>query len=108
MIINLTRDRQKNSRRLFCHLLAQELQEKLGEIPNLQAIIFYLLKYNIVRQSVINRYVVIKIYPEYLERYDKKAVAVTELTKVLPVEETAIYNILSNHAGYFTPNHFDF
>lgn len=108
MIINLTRDRQKNSRRLFCHLLATELQEKLGEIPNLQAIIFYLLKYNIVRQSVINRYVVIKVYPEYLERFEKKAVAVTELTKVLPVEETAIYNILSNHAGYFMPNKFDF
>lgn len=108
MIINLTRDRQKNSRRLFCHLLAQELQEKLGEIPNLQAIIFYLLKYNIVRQSVINRYVIIKIYPEYLDRFEKKAIAVTELTKVLPVEETAIYNILSNHSTYFTPNHFDF
>jgi hypothetical protein len=108
MIINLTRDRQKNSRRLFCHILAQELQEKLGEIPNLQAIIFYLLKYNIVRQSVINRYVIIKIYPEYLERFEKKAIAVTELTKVLPVEETAIYNILSNHSTYFLPNKFDF
>jgi hypothetical protein len=108
MIINLTRDRQKNSRRLFCHILANELQEKLGEIPNLQAIIFYLLKYNIVRQSVINRYVIIKIYPEYLERFEKKAIAVTELTKVLPVEETAIYNILSNHSTYFLPNKFDF
>lgn len=108
MIQNLTRDKQKNSRRLFCYLLAQELQEKLGEIPNLQAIIFYLLKYNIVRQSVINRYVVVKIYPEFLERYKKKAQTVTELTKILPVEETAIYNILSNHSTYFTPNHFDF
>jgi len=108
MIENLTRDKRKNSHRLFCHILANELEEKLGEIPNLQAIIFYLLKYNIVRQSVINRYVVIKIYPQFLERYQKKAIAVTELTKVLPVEETAIYNILSNHAGYFLPNHYDF
>ncbi len=108
MIQNLTRDKQKNSRRLFCYLLAQELQEKLGEIPNLQAIIFYLLKYNIVRQSVINRYVIVKIYPEFLERYKKKAQAVTELTKILPVEETAIYNILSNHSTYFLPNKFNF
>lgn len=108
MIQNLTRDRHKNSRRLFCHILANELEEKLGEVPNLQALIFYLLKYNIVRQSVINRYVVIKIYPEYLERFEKKHRAVEELTKVLPVEETAIYNILSNHSGYFMPNRFDF
>lgn len=108
MIVNLTRDRQKNSRRLFCHILAQELQEKLGEIPNLQSIIFYLLKYNIIRQSVINRYVVIKIYPEYLERFEKKNRAVEELTRVLPIEQTAIYNILSNHTVYFYPNHFDF
>jgi hypothetical protein len=108
MIVNLTRDRQKNSRRLFCHILAIELQESLGEIPNLQAIIFYLLKYNIVRQSVINRYVIMKLYPDYLERYEKKSKAVTELTKVLPVEETAIYHILSNHSYYFTPNKFDF
>ena len=108
MIVNLTRDRQKNSRRLFCHLLSAELQERLGDIPNLQNIIFYLLKYNIVRQSVINRYVVIKMYPEYIERFGKKAIAVTELTKVLPVEETAIYHILGNHAAYFLPNKFDF
>lgn len=108
MIQNLTRDRQKNSRRLFCHILANELQEKLGEIPNLQAIIFYLLKYNIVRQSVINRYVVIKIYPEYLERFEKKHRAVLELEKILPLDEVTIYTILSNHAGYFMPNKFDF
>lgn len=108
MIQNLTRDRQRNSRRLFCHILANELQEKLGEIPNLQAIIFYLLKYNIVRQSVINRYVVIKIYPEYLERYEKKHRAVLELVKILPLEEVTIYTILSNHGGYFMPNKFDF
>lgn len=108
MIVNLTRDRHKNSRRLFCHLLSAELQERLGIIPNLQNIIFYLLKYNIVRQSVINRYVVIKMYPEYIVRFGKKAIAVTELTKVLPVEEAAIYHILGNHAAYFIPNKFDF
>lgn len=108
MIENLSRDRHKNSRRLFCKILAEELQERLGEIPNLQAIIFYLLKYNIVRQSVVNRYVVVRLYPEYIQRYDKKSIAVKEMTKILPIEETAIYMILSNHSGYFMPNKFDF
>lgn len=108
MIHNLTRDRHKNSRRLFCKILAEELQDRLGEIPNLQAIIFYLLKYNIVRQSVVNRYVVIRLYPEFIKVHEKKSIAVKEMTKILPLEETAIYMILSNHSGYFMPNKFDF
>jgi hypothetical protein len=107
MIQNLTRDRRKNSQKLFCAFVAKELEEKLGEIPEMQKIVSFLIRYNIIRQSIINRYVVIKLYPEYYERYEKKDRAVNELSKILPLEPTAIYNILSNHYAYFFPNKFD-
>jgi hypothetical protein len=107
MVENLTRDRRRNSHRLFCAYVAQDLQ-KLGAIPELTDIIRHFVRFNIIRQSIINRYVVIKLYPDYLERYDKKDRAVNEMSKVLPLEPTAIYNILSNHYAYFHPNKIDF
>jgi hypothetical protein len=108
MIENLSRDRQKNSRRLFAKILSEELTQSLGDIPKLEGIILHLLRCNIIRQSVINRYVVIKIYPEYFKRFEKKQRAVEELTKILPIEQTGVYHILSNHSQYFFPNNFDF
>lgn len=107
MIENYSRDREKNSRRLFCKLLTEELSEKLGEIPQLEKIIAFFIRHNIVRQSIINRYVVIKLYPVLIVELEKKDRAVNELTKILPLEQTAIYNILSNHYTYFFPNKFD-
>lgn len=107
MVENLTRDRRKNSQKLFCFFVAAELENKLGEMPDIQKIIGFLVRHNIIRQSIINRYVVIKLYPEYIERFERKDRAVTELSKILPLESTAIYNILSNHYAYFFPNKFD-
>lgn len=107
MVKNYFRDRRKNSQRLFCELVSMELTEKLGDCPELTKIVAFFVRHNIIRQSIINRYVVIKLYPEFIERYEKKDKAVRELSKILPLECTAIYNILSNHYAYFFPNKFD-
>lgn len=107
MITNLTRDRRKNSQKLFCYLLSSELEEKLGEVQKLDKIIAFFVRHNIIRQSIVNRYVVIKLYPEYFDKYEKKDRAVNEMSKILPLQPTAIYNILSNHYAYFFPNKFD-
>jgi hypothetical protein len=106
MVENLSRDRRKNSYRLFCAYICQDLEQTVG--TDVAGVIKYLLKFNIIRQSIINRYVVIKMYPEYLEKYEKKDRAVNALSKILPLEPTAIYNILSNHYAYFHPNRINF
>jgi hypothetical protein len=108
MVENLSRDRRKNSHRLFCAYVSQDLESSLGSIPEVANIVKYFVKFNIIRQSIINRYVVIKMYPEYLERYEKKDRAVNAMSKMLPLEPTAIYNILSNHYAYFHPNRINF
>jgi hypothetical protein len=108
MVINLTRDRVKNSQKLFCVLASKELEESIGEVQNIEHIVSYFVMHNIIRQSIINRYVIIKLYPEYIERFEKKDRAVNELSKILPLEPTAIYNILSNHYAYFFPMKLDF
>jgi ABC-type transport system involved in Fe-S cluster assembly fused permease/ATPase subunit len=108
MVENLSRDRRKNSHRLFCAFVCRDLEQALGKVPEVTEVVKYLLRFNIVRQSIINRYVVIKLYPEYLERYEKKDRAVNAMAKVLPLEATAIYNILSNHYAYFHPNRIEF
>lgn len=108
MVENLTRDRRKNSHKLFCAYVCKDLEDSIGDIPQITDIVKYLVKFNIIRQSIINRFVVIKIYPDYLERYEKKDRAVNAMAKILPLEATAIYNILSNHYAYFHPNRIDF
>lgn len=107
MVENLTRDRRKNSHKLFCRLAAEELKDNIGDTPDITKIVAYFIRHNIIRQSIVNRYVVIKLYPDYIERYERKDKAVTELSKILPLEPTAIYSILSNHYTYFRPNNID-
>jgi hypothetical protein len=105
MIEGLVCKKRKQINKLFCELLCQQFNE--SGIVEIDSIIRFLVKHNIIRQSIVNRFVVIKIYPEYLERFGK-AKAVGEMAKFMPIGESAIYSILANHYSYFRPNRIDF
>lgn len=95
----------------FCNLLNENIKEycdisKREVTP--ETIIEYLVTHNVIRQSMINRYMVIKLYPEYLEEYGSKMRAVKELSRNLPIHENGVYSILANHYFYFTKNKMKF
>lgn len=105
MIQGIVCKKRKYANKLFCELLCKQFNEQgCGDI---ERIIRFLIKYNVIRQSIVNRFVVIKIYPDFLDKYDKKK-AVGEMAKILPLTESAIYSILANHYAYFHPNKIDF
>ncbi len=95
----------------FCNLLNENVKEycdvsKREVTP--ETLIEYLVTHNVIRQSMINRYMVIKLYPEYLEEYGSKMRAVKGLSRTLPIHENGVYSILANHYFYFTKNKMKF
>lgn len=105
MIQNIVCKKRKTANKIFCQLLGEKLKE-FG-VENSEQVIKFLIKYNIIRQTIVHRFVVLNIYPDYLERYGKQK-AVGEMSKILPLESSSIYSILSNHSSYFRPNKIDF
>ena len=105
MIQGIICKKRKYANKLFCELIDEQFKDVgIGEIST---IIRFLIQHNIIRQSIVNRFVVLKIYPEYLERYGKQK-AIGEMAKILPLEQSSIYSILANHYSYFRPNKIDF
>lgn len=104
-------NRQQRTNVLFCEELAQEVNtwcERQGLEPNTTSIIAYLVKHNIVRQSSINQYTTLQVYPDFLEAEGGKEKAVCAMANLLPLEPRQIYNILGNHYVKFSPNKFKF
>jgi hypothetical protein len=88
-------------------MLASQVREYYGGIePSVEQIIGYLVRHNVIRQSIINRYMVVNLYPDTREKEGGKEKAVWSLSNRLPLEPKAIYHILSNHYCYFAPNRF--
>lgn len=105
MIQGIICKKRKYANKLFCELIDEQFKDVgIGEIST---IIRFLIQHNIIRQSIVNRFVVLKIYPEYLEKYGKQK-AIGEMAKILPLEQSSIYSILANHYSYFRPNKIDF
>ena len=105
MIEGIECKKRKYINRVFCELLLNQFRE--SGIVEIEPIIRFLIRHNIIRQTIVNRFVVIRVYPEYLERFGKQK-AVGQMSKVLPITESAIYSILANHYSYFRPNKIDF
>lgn len=103
MVENPFSRKTKKAVQLFCELLDKELNDNIKSAFGSRETVAYMVKHNIIRQSIINRYLVIKLYPDYKENYGRDQ-AVNELSKVIPLEIKAIYHILSNHSEYFRPN----
>lgn len=103
MVENPFSRKTKKAIELFCNLVDKELSENLKSAFGSREMVAYLVKHNLIRQSIINRYLVIKLYPNYKENYGRDQ-AVNELSKIIPLETKAIYHILSNHSEYFRPN----
>lgn len=103
MVENPFSRKTKKAVQLFCDLLDKELNDNIKSAFGSRETVAYMVKHNIIRQSIINRYLVIKLYPDYKENYGRDQ-AVNELSKVIPLETKAIYHILSNHSEYFRPN----
>jgi hypothetical protein len=103
MVENPFTRKTKKAVQLFCELVDQELSENIKSAFGSREMVAYLVKHNLIRQSIINRYLVIRLYPDYKENYGREQ-AVNELSKVIPLETKAIYHILSNHSAYFHPN----
>lgn len=103
--------RQQRTNEMFCNKLSQEVNrwcERQGLEPDTTSIIAYLVKHNIVRQSVINKYTALQVYPDFLESEGGKEKAVCAMSNLLPLEPRQIYNILGNHYVKFSPNMFKF
>lgn len=107
MIQNVMCRKRKKANKLFCDLLIEQFKEFGIDADVIVPIIKFLIQHNIIRQSIVHRYVVVKIYPEYLEEHGKTK-AVSEMAKILPLETVSIYSILSNHSSYFHLNRIDF
>ncbi len=94
--------RQKRTNEKFVQLLVNELTER-GQ-TDVTDVIAYLVKHNIVRQSVINSFVVVKCYPTYIEQEGGKEKAVLALTNLVPLERRHVYNIIKNDYAKFRPS----
>jgi len=107
MVENILTSKTRKANVKFCEVLESQIIESLQsekKDQNLFNILAFLVKHNVIRQSIVNRYLVIMLYPDYIERFDTRHEAVKELSKVVPLEINAIYHILSNHYCYFHPN----
>ena len=103
--------RQQQTNIDFCKTLAAHVEtwcELQGLEVNALSMAAFLVKHNVVKQSVINRYMVVNMYPKFLESEGGKEKAVFAMSNKLPIEDGAIYSILSHHYAYFRPNRFDF
>jgi hypothetical protein len=103
--------RQQRTNLLFCEELAQEVNtwcERQGLEPNTTSIIAYLVKHNIVRQSAINQYTALQVYPNFLEAEGGKEKAVCAMANLLPLEPRQIYNLLKNRYQKHSPNKIKF
>jgi len=103
MVENPFSRKTKKAVQLFCELLDQEITDNVKNAFGSRETVAYMVKHNLIRQSIINRYLVIKLYPEFKENHGREQ-AVNELSKIIPLETKAIYHILSNHSEYFRPN----
>jgi DNA-directed RNA polymerase subunit F len=104
-------DRQQRTNLKFIELLEEELLQwcKMKNIEvSTSAFLAYMVKHNLIRQSVINNYVVINLYKETLANSKNKEEAIYKLTDLLPLENRQIKNILGNHYVKFSPNRFKF
>ena len=104
--------RQQKTNECFVKLLSDEVSSYQGQHQiedNTTGIIAYLVKHNLIRQSVINQYVAVHVYPDFLEAEGgKKDMAVNAMANFMPLEPRQIYNLLGNHYVKFKPNKFKF
>ena len=104
-------ERQQQSNVEFCKTIAKHVETWCvlqGLEVNALSMAAFMVKHNIVKQSMINRYMVVSMYPDYLEREGGKEKAVFAMSNKLPLEDGAIWSILAHHYAYFRPNRFDF
>jgi hypothetical protein len=95
----------------FCKTLAAAVEtwcELKGLEVNALSMAAFMVKHNLVNQSMINRYMVVNMYPDFLESEGGKEKAVFAMSNKLPLEDGAIWSILAHHYAYFRPNRFDF
>jgi hypothetical protein len=111
MVDNVNSKRRKRCNNNFIDMLQGEIVETLErkkQDVSIENVISYLIRHNIVRQSIVHRYVIIFKYPEYLEEYGSKQKAVEQMSKDYPLDVKGIYSILANHYAYFHPNKIEF
>jgi hypothetical protein len=105
------KDRQQKTNEEFIKILSQELREWCDreEIEeSLEAFLAYMVKHNLIRQSLINRYTTINKYKEIRPKKKYKEEAIRELADLLPLDPRQIWNILGNDYKKFNPNLFKF
>ena len=109
--VEFKRNRQQRTNEYFCNTLADEVNEWCdlqGLEVSTSSIIAYLVKHDLVRQSNINRYVTLQVYPNFLEAEGGKEKAVCAMSNLLPLEPRQIYNLLKNRYQKHTPNKIKF
>jgi len=103
--------RQHNTNVEFCKTIAKHVEdwcELQGLEVNALSMAAFLVKHNVIKQPIINRYMVVNMYPNFLENEGGKERAVFAMSNKLPLEPSAIWSILAHHYTYFRPNRFDF
>lgn len=100
-------DRQAKCNGRFVELLSEECLQG-AKVDDVREVIKYLVQHNLIRQSVINSFVVCKMYPICMEEEGGKEKAVAALCNITPLERSAVYNILGNQYTNFRRNKIKF
>lgn len=110
-MVNKTLTKQMQSNLEFCKIIESKVLEYCSDNKqdaSYTEVIKYLVSHNVIRQSMINRFMVIELYKEYLDEYGSKMKAVDELSKALSIKKESVYSILANHYMYFRRNRYKF
>ena len=101
------KERQAACNGRFINILSKECLKGANE-EDIKKVLHYLVQHNIIRQSVINSFVVCKMYPVCMEEEGSKEKAVAALCNIAPLERSAVYNILGNQYTNFRRNKIKF
>ena len=101
---------QRKNNITFIDLINEQYLEYC-QIEKLQietkSLLKFLVIHNVLRESIINRFVVLELYKEYIQD-NTRAEAIKIIQKETGIEQRAIYSILANYYVYFRKNRLKF
>jgi hypothetical protein len=74
-----------------------------GNTPSFESLVCFLISHNLIRQSDINKYMILEDYPRMMHETEKRTHAIQELSNMYDYGETTIRNILSDCKDQFKP-----
>ena len=99
--------KQKHANTKFVELAQQRFKE-WARIKGLECsvdnFLLFMLKHSLLREKVINRYLVTQLYKEYRAEGTRSEQCIYQVSDIVPYERTNIYDILKNYSNHFNEN----